>query len=210
WRVDLKLTGLVLAIAGLLIGAFAGTIEITNGTGGWDVWYVYISPASSSSWGDDWLGSEIMYDGETWEFDVTNGIWDVKLIDEDGDEYIRWNVPVHGTYTWYVTLDDLGEYDVGGSSTPVSHGGSAPVTIYNDLGSWTIWYIYVDPSDAPWGDDRLGSSLLNPGEELTVWVPANDYYDIRCIDEDDDSYTLWEVWIDEDGVYWSVDLGDLD
>ena len=206
---ELKLTVALLAIAGLLISAGAGTIEITNGTDGWDVWYVYISPSSSSSWGDDWLGSEIMYDGETWEFDVTDGVYDIRLIDEDGDEYIRWNVPVHGTYYWYCTLDDLGEYDVGGSSAPVS-GGSAPVTIYNDLGSWTIWYIYVDPSDSPWGEDRLGSELLYPGEELTVWVRPNDYYDLRCIDEDDDSYTLWQVWVDEDGVYWDVDLGDLD
>ena len=206
----MKLSFTLMAIVGLVVGMNASTIEITNATGGWDVWYVYISPASSSSWGDDWLGSEIMYDGETWEFDVVDDVYDIKLVDEDGDEYIRWNVPVEGRYYWRVTLDDLGEVDFGGSSAIVSHSGTAPVTIYNDLGSWTIWYVYVDPSDAPWGEDRLGSELLYPGDELTVRVPANDYYDIRCVDEDDDSYTLWQVWVDEDGYYWSVDLGDLD
>ncbi|MCK5785594.1 MAG: hypothetical protein KAH54_03440 [Candidatus Sabulitectum sp.] len=86
----------------------------------------------------------------------------------------------------------------------------APVTIENDLGSWTIWYVYGDPSDSPWGDDRLGSDLLDPGETLTFYVPAGDYYDFKCVDEDDDVYTIWEVWVDEDGFYWSVDLSDMD
>lgn len=205
----MKTVLLVFTVCGFLFGASAATVEITNGTDGWDIWYVYISPASLDSWGDDWLGSEVMYDGETWEFDVSNGTYDIKLVDEDGDEYIRWNVPVSGKYYWYVTLDDMGEYNVGGSSHH-SGGDLAPVTIINDLGSWTIWYIYIDPSNSPWGEDRLGSDLLYAGDEITFYVPANEYYDIRCIDEDDDYYTLWEVWVDNDGVYWSVDLSDMD
>ncbi len=49
---------------------------------------------SADSWGNDWLGSsEIISSGATKTFTVTNGNYDVKLIDEDGDEYIVWNVP---------------------------------------------------------------------------------------------------------------------
>lgn len=203
------------ALAALSLVASAGTIEITNNTGSWDIYYAYISPSTSDEWGSDWLGSEIMSVGEVWEFPVTNGTWDIKLVDEDGDEYILYNVQVAGTWRWSVTLDDLGENyyssavidDKGGVVT----GGSAPVTVYNDLGSWTIYYIYCSPSaSSDWGSDWLGSGVVSPGESYTFYVSGGDYYDIYCQDEDGDTYSLYEVWIDGNGFYWSVDLGDID
>jgi hypothetical protein len=199
---------LVLITAGLLVAASAATIEITNGTGSWDIYYIYISPSTSDSWGDDWLGSEIMSPGDTWEFTVQSGTWDIKLVDEDGDEYIRYNVPVSGTYTWYATLDDLGENWMSGGDTGY---GNAPVTIYNDLGSWTIYYIYCSSSSSSeWGGDWLGSDVVAPGESFTFYVSSGDYYDIQCEDEDGDTYSLYEVWVGGDGFYWSVDLNDID
>lgn len=203
------------ALAALALAASAGTIEITNATGSWDIYYAYISPSTSDDWGSDWLGSDIMTVGDTWEFPVTNGSWDIKLVDEDGDEYILYNVPVSGTWSWSVTLDDLGENYY--STAPISGnggvttGGSAPVTIYNDLGSWTIYYVYCSSSSSSyWGSDWLGSSVISPGESYTFYVAGGDYYDIYCQDEDGDTYSLYEVWIDGDGFYWSVDLGDID
>ncbi|HRY61820.1 MAG TPA: hypothetical protein P5266_06430, partial [Candidatus Fermentibacter sp.] len=72
-------------------------------------------------------------------------------------------------------------------------------------------YAYCNPSStSDWGSDRLGSSTIVPGDSYTFYVPAGDYYDIYCQDEDGDTYTLWEVWIDASGFYWSVDLGDID
>ncbi len=192
--------------------SFAGRLEITNDTGSYEFYYVNISLASADSWGDDRLGSsETISPGNTRSFRLNNGTYDIKIEDEDGDEYIFWNVDVSGTVDLYVSLSDLGEQDWGSSaSVGSSSGGMAPITIENDLGSWTIWYVYGDPSDSPWGDDRLGSDLLDPGESLTFYVPAGDYYDFKCVDEDDDVYTIWEVWVDEDGFYWSVELSDMD
>ena len=190
--------------------SFAGRLEVTNDTGSYSFFYVYISPSSSDSWGDDLLGSsETISPDMTRSFRLNNGVYDVKIIDEDDDEYIFWNVEISGTVDMYVSLSDLGEQSWGSSSIS-SGNGTAPITIENDLGSWTIWYAYADPSDSPWGDDRLGSDLLAPGEAITFYVPANDYYDLKVVDEDDDTYTLWEVWVDEDGIYWSVDLSDMD
>ncbi|HOA04736.1 MAG TPA: hypothetical protein PLF04_06020 [Candidatus Fermentibacter daniensis] len=209
----------LLALAALALAASAGTIKITNNTGGWDIYYAYISPADSDQWGNDWLGSDIMSDGETWEFPVANGTWDIRLVDEDGDDYILYNVPVSGTWTWNVTLSDLGEnYYSSGSSAPTgartgstSTGGNAPVTIYNDLGNWTIYYVYCSSSsDSNWGSDRLGSSTISPGQSFTFNVPGGDNYDIYCKDEDGDTYSLYGVWIGNNGFYWSVDLGDID
>ncbi len=198
-----------LMIAGFLAVSMAATVEITNGTGNYDIYYVYISPSTSSDWGSDWLGSDIINPGDTWEFNVQSGTWDLKLVDEDGDEYILYNVPISGTYSWYVTLDDLGEYNYGGESTYETEGG-CPITIYNDLGNWTIYYIYCSPSSSSdWGSDWLGSETLAPGESWTFYVNPGQY-DLRCQDEDDDTYTLMGISVDYDGFYWSVDLNDID
>lgn len=192
--------------------SFAGRLEITNDTGSYEFYYVKISLSSTDSWGDDRLGSsETISPGETRSFRLNNGTYDVMIEDEDGDEYIFWNVNISGTVDMYVDLGNLGEQNWGsGSSSYPTSGGSAPITIDNELGSWTIWYVYGDPSDSPWGEDRLGSELLDPGESFTFYVPAGDYYDFKCVDEDDDTYTLWEVWVGEDGFYWNVELSDMD
>ncbi len=190
--------------------SFATRLEITNDTGSYEFYYVSISLSSADSWGDDRLGSqETISPGETRSFRLSNGTYDVKIEDEDGDEYIFWDVDVSGTVSMYVDLENLGEQNWGSGSSS-SSSGMAPITIENELGSYTIWYIKGDPSGSPWGDDRLGSELLDPGETFTFYVPAGDYYDFKCEDEDGDTYTLWEVWIDEDGFYWSVELSDMD
>ncbi len=206
----MKSAFLIMLAVGMMLPVFAGRLQITNSTGGYSIWYVYISPTSADSWGNDWLGSsETISSGYSKTFTVPNGSYDVKLIDEDGDEYIVWNMPISGTVTWNVTLDYLGERNWGGGSTP-SSVGNAPVTIHNALGSYDIYYIYCDPSDMPWGQDRLGSSILSPGRSTTFNVPANNYYDIKCVDVDGDTYTLWEIWIGTDGFHWNVDLSYID
>ena len=178
----MKKTFLLLAALGLLASVSAGTIEIFNDTGGWDIYYIYISSTYDDSWGSDWLGdSEILYSGNSIAFSVSNAVYDIKLIDEDGDEYIRLGVDVSGYYEWYVTLDDLGEYDYSGDYYEGGDTvyGNTPVTIYNDTGGYDIWYIYCNPSDySEWGDDRLGSEILYSGDEYTFWVDGGDYYEI--------------------------------
>ncbi len=194
--------------------SFAARLEITNDTGSYSFYYVNISSSSSDSWGDDKLGSsETISAGDTRSFRLNSGTYDVKIEDEDGDEYIFWDVEVSGTVGLNVDLGNIGEqYWGGGSSLPSnpSSGGSAPITIENDLGSWTIWYIHGSPVDASWGEDRLGSELLDPGESFTFYVNAGENYDLKCEDEDGDTYTLWDVYVGSDGFYWSVELSDMD
>ena len=203
---------LLLAATGLIMSLSAGTVEIINDTGGYDIFYIYISPSYSDSWGDDWLDSdEILSSGSSVAFSVSNDEYDIRLVDEDDDEYIRYGVTIDGYYEWYVTLDDLGEYYVNGGSDGDTVYGNTPITIYNDTGGYDIWYIYCNPSDySDWGEDRLGSEILDSGYEYTLWVDGDDYYDIQCEDEDGDTYSFWEMWVGSDGIYLTVDLGDLD
>ncbi len=192
--------------------SFAGRINITNETGNYRFFFVHISPASSDSWGEDQLGSdEVISPGASRKFHVDNGTFDIKIIDEDEDEYIFWNVYVNGALNLDVSLDDLGEQDWDTSSSNSTSDGLAPVSITNELGDWTIWYVYANPSDSDsWGEDRLGSELLEPGDTFTFYLSANDSYDFKVEDEDGDTYTFRDAWIDEDGVYWNVSLDEMD
>jgi uncharacterized protein YfaS (alpha-2-macroglobulin family) len=196
---------LVMVLAAPLV---AGEVVITNDTGGYDIWYVHISAETDTEWGGDWLGdTEIISSGSTKRFSLPDGVYDIRLVDEDGDEYIQWGVPVNGTYRWNVTLSDIGEATVGGGA---SMGEGAPVTIYNDLGNYTVYYVRCSrSSNSSWGEDRLDSEFIVPGDDFTFYVSPGTY-DIQLEDEDGDTYTRMGVDVGPDGYYWAVNLGDLD
>lgn len=86
--------------------------------------------------------------------------------------------------------------------------GNVPVKITNDLGAWNIEEIKIDPTDSPWGDNRI-SEIVEPGEDVTINVPAGTY-DIMIVDDDGDSYTRWNIEIGAEGYDWAVTLSDLD
>ncbi len=187
------------------------TIEvvIVNDLGGWDIMEILVDP-SDSPWTDNRI-DEPLIQGERFAITLEEaGTYDIMLIDEDGDSYSKWAVEIgEDGFTWEVTLDDLDwgdDYD----EPYMPEEGEAAVTIYNGLGDWTIWYVYCDPSDGPWGADRLGADLLEPGDEFTFFVPAGNTYDIKVEDVDGDTYTLWGIDIDEEGYYWEVTLSDID
>jgi hypothetical protein len=180
-------------------------VSITNDLGDWTIWWVYVVPEGEGFW-DDRLETYFLYPGETIHVLVDPGTYDIQVEDEDGDTYTLWSVDVGADgYDWDVTLDYLDAYDY----TYGTGEGTCPVDIYNALGDWTIWYVYVDLSSEPWGDDRLGTEVLEPGEMFTVWVDPGTY-DIQVEDEDGDTYTLWDIPVDESGYYWEVTLADMD
>lgn len=85
-------------------------LRIVNGLSQWDIHRVYISPASSESWGPDRLDpDQILRPGqsETWTLDP--GTYDLRVQDEDEDTYTRRNVciPARMTTEWTVTTDDI-------------------------------------------------------------------------------------------------------
>lgn len=183
------------------------TVTIENTLGSWTLWYGYCTLSDDDGWGEDRFGSELLEPGESITFEVSPGyFYDFRCIDEDDDEYILWDEWV-GTdgFHWEVDLSDMDN-----SGVISSDEGDAPITICNGLGDWAIWYIHGDPSDGPWGEDRLGAELLEPAEEFTFFVPAGYTYDFKVEDEDGDTYTLWGIYVDEDGFYWEVELSDMD
>jgi len=199
-------------------GEGSAPVTIVNGLGSWDIYFVYVDPSSSDTWGDDRLGSDILLPGDEITVWVNPGTYDMQVEDEDGDTYTKWEVAVGANgYEWEVTLADLdatGSGEVGLMPVPEDYTvgqGSAPVTFTNDLGGWDIYGVRIDPSSEPeWGEERLGAEyLLTGGQSVTVMVDPGTY-DMQVIDEDEDTYTKWEVVIGEEGYDWSVTLSDLD
>jgi len=83
-------------------------VDITNRTG-YTIYYMYVSPAKSSNWEDDVLGESVLPTGETRRVNLTgyrNPVFDVKLVDSDGDSYTFWSVDV-SQRDIVVTLDHL-------------------------------------------------------------------------------------------------------
>lgn len=85
---------------------------------------------------------------------------------------------------------------------------NVPVKITNNLGNWTIEEIKIDPSDSPWGENRI-TETLDIDKDVTINV-APGTYDIMIIDEDGDTYTRWGVEIGTSGYEWAVTLDDID
>jgi len=83
-------------------------VDITNKTG-YTIYYIYVSPDKSDSWEEDVLGSEVLMDDNTRRINLTgykSPIFDIKLVDEDGDSYTFWDVDV-SVKDITATLSDL-------------------------------------------------------------------------------------------------------
>ncbi|HJR69223.1 MAG TPA: hypothetical protein VKA43_04210 [Gammaproteobacteria bacterium] len=106
----LKLLVGAMLLVGISAAALAADyyVDITNRTG-YTIMYMYVSPAKSDSWEEDVLGKEVLPDGKTRRVTLTgfrSPIFDIRLVDEDGDKYTFWNVDV-SERDIVVTLGDL-------------------------------------------------------------------------------------------------------
>jgi len=100
-------TALLLAISTTALAADY-YVDITNRTG-YTIMYMYVSPAKSDSWEEDVLGDDVLPDGETKRVTLTgfrSPVFDIRLVDSDGDKYTFWAVDV-AERDLVVTLGDL-------------------------------------------------------------------------------------------------------
>lgn len=96
----------------LVAPAFAAdtdaTVVINNGSS-WALHHLYISSVDTQEWGPDQLGDAVIANGQ--EFTLNNvpcDAYDVKVVDEDGDECVINAVALCvDSDKWTVTDDDL-------------------------------------------------------------------------------------------------------
>lgn len=81
------------------------------------------------------------------------------------------------------------------------------VDITNRTG-YTIYYMYVSPgSSKSWEEDVLGSDILVSGDtqRVTLTGYTNPDFDIRLVDEDNDSYTFWNIDVSTQDIIVTLD-----
>ena len=89
-------------------------LKLVNATGGWDIHEVYVVPAASEEWGEDLLDGSVMAQNGSFSLELVPGLYSLKAVDEDGDDYIRAPVVITSELVWSITLDDLEGYTGGG------------------------------------------------------------------------------------------------
>jgi hypothetical protein len=157
------------------------------------VCYVYISPSTSTTWGDDWLGANTIPAGSSWEFQVQPGTYDFQAQDCSGntlDEQYGIEVTSSGL-TW--TLSD-------------EEAGPSPGTVrLMNFSSFPICYVYISPSTLEsWGADWLGADILADGYYVDFSVGAGTY-DLKAEDcEHNVVNAQYSVPISQAGHTWVI------
>jgi hypothetical protein len=106
----------------LFWGAFAvfaqnrPSIKIINNTG-FTIYYIFVSPASDEEWGEELLGEDFLEKDESFDAVLPLplnqvSVYDIRLVDEDGDRYYKWGLTVTNNAWIVFTLDDLDKSDL--------------------------------------------------------------------------------------------------
>jgi len=92
-RITKEILASVAAIGLFATSAFASPVSVGfKNTSDWSIDHVYLSPSDQNAWGPDQLGegdSDVIGSGEKFTLTkVEPGKYDIKLVDEDGDECV--------------------------------------------------------------------------------------------------------------------------
>jgi hypothetical protein len=84
------------------------TIEIVNQTR-WAIYELYLSPTQALDWGPDQLDDETIGPGDHFTLsDIPCQVYDVRLVDEDGDDCVVVGIDLcSGDYEWVIENEAL-------------------------------------------------------------------------------------------------------
>ncbi len=186
-------------------------LTIENETG-YEILYLFFSPADSNFWGVDVLGSNRTFpSGDSIGFLVHYpeycGAFDLLAIDEDLDAYYMFDIELcdDADETVTITFDSF-DGDFGEPTF-------ATVSLTNDLYN-EIYYLFLSPADSEkWGVDVLDiETILGPddvAEFLVLRSSGVDEYDVLAIDDDYDLYRF-RIELDDTSHYtYLIEYGDM-
>lgn len=82
-------------------------LTIKNELALWSIHHVYVSPSGSNQWGNDLLDRGSLPPGRSTTLELPKGTYNIKVVDEDGDEYLKREIKLDRNYTWTVKITDL-------------------------------------------------------------------------------------------------------
>jgi len=108
---------LVIAVAAILLGTgglasagkFDSVVKIRNDSD-WAIHHLFVSSEDDNEWGEDQLGDDVIEaNGGSFRLhSIPCDSYDVRLVDEDGDECVVSGVPLCADNDdWRITNDDL-------------------------------------------------------------------------------------------------------
>ncbi len=109
----------ILLVSAVSLSAQVFDFTLINKTG-YSISEVYVSPSDSDEWGDDVMGTEVLPNLKKVEITFPEdyealllalGVdkYDLKLVDEDGDEYEYYDLKLETINEITLTLDEDGE-----------------------------------------------------------------------------------------------------
>lgn len=108
WVATAGLVATALVVVAPRSTAQTATVTIVNNSD-WDIHRLFLSPTDEDHWGPDQLGDEVLASGGSFKLRaIPCDDYDVKLIDEDGDECVVAAVDICGGHEkWAFDNDDL-------------------------------------------------------------------------------------------------------
>jgi hypothetical protein len=81
-----------------------------NNKSSFDIYHMYLSPEDKDTWGPDQLGEKVIRSGQSFTLnDIPCGEYDIKIVDEDGDECVVEGIVMCKDHThWDLTNNELG------------------------------------------------------------------------------------------------------
>jgi hypothetical protein len=164
--------------------------------------YVFISPETSTEWGDDLLGrNDTLASGEEWTGEFFTGVYDIMLLDCDRETLVeQYGLDFDDSIT--LTFPDDFNADAprrdDDDPEPRDQGDEIELTIINDSND-DICSIQISLStETEWGDNLLGRDELREGDEFNDNFEEG-VYDFRFLDCDDDVLLeQYRISLDED------------
>jgi hypothetical protein len=135
--------------------------------------YVARAGQGSRAWGPDRLGTEVVPAGGTFRVRLPSGFGcsvDIRIVYEDGEEEVRERQDVCRTR------------EVAFARTLPVQVQEREVAIQN-RSPRTIQNLYISGAqETEWGEDRLGSAVIAPGDSFTARFPDSGCsYDVRVV-----------------------------
>lgn len=187
--------------------------------------YVNISPSTSDSWGDDWLGSsDVIVPGSSADFTVAAGMWDIRVqdcgnlsfdfgfeIDINGDMVWTALGPDIDDTLWWTEFDDSDPDNDGWEFFSIRWTGSQLAFDGGDFSAdiFSGRLNVVADSDQTYVYSLYDAYFSGTFEDVTVWAtvektggPNRNNIALICRANDEGWYEfaitsggLWELWL---------------
>ncbi len=179
-------------IVSSVLPAQSTEIAFVNRTGT-TIYFLYTSPSTADSWGEDLLGRTVLAAGESFRARLNSQAesYDVRAIDANDNEYIVWGWRPGDSERVVLTTGSF----VGGRAASASTSAISWLTVVNDTNYDVREILIVPAAAASWDEAEQflpAGETLHFREDFVLEIDVDRYgttvYDVMLVDVDGDTY----------------------